>query len=79
MTASEAANLDTSGLIKALEASADSIDVAVAYIQAVRGAVHFREAVELLLVGTPYEKPVGEDLEGLYGRVPAALLSVRRT
>ncbi len=40
-----------------------------------KGSVEFRNAVEDLLVGTPYEKPSGAayDFEGLYGRLRNAL------
>ena len=48
------------------------IDMAITTL---RGSVEFRNAVEDLLVGTPYEKPVDaiRDFEGLYGRLRNAL------
>lgn len=73
MTLEEAARIDTSALIDGLERKSDTIDTAVSYIQAVRGAAHFRECVKDLLKGTPYDEPVGYDAEGLYGRVRNAV------
>lgn len=37
--------------------------------------MEFRDAVEALLVGTPYERPADavQDFEGLYGRLRSAL------
>jgi hypothetical protein len=44
-------------------------------IVSLKGSIEFRDAVEHLLVGTPFEKPVedGKDVEGLYGRLRNAL------
>ena len=42
-------------------------------VTTLKGSVAFRNAVEALLVGTPYEQPVCDDFEGLYGRLRAAL------
>ena len=51
----------------------EAIDEAIAFHDRAAGAVDFRDAVELLLVGTPFEKPLKHDVEGLYGRVRAAI------
>lgn len=69
----EVARIDTNALIDELERRSDSIDTAVSYISAVRGAAHFRECIKELLKGTPYAEPVGDDFEGLYGRVRNAI------
>ena len=42
-------------------------------IVAWRGAQEFRNAVEELLCGTPYQRPTDHDHEGLYGRLRNAL------
>ena len=43
-------------------------------IVSLKGSIEFRDAVEELLVGTPYEKPATDtDYEGLYGRLRNAL------
>lgn len=44
-----------------------------------KGSVEFRDAVEELLVGTPYEKPSNDrqDFDGLYGRLRNALKEKR--
>ena len=44
-------------------------------VTTLKGSVAFRNAVEALLVGTPYEKPADPayDFEGLYGRLRNAL------
>lgn len=62
--------------IERLEAArrdvADGIDEAIV---ALKGSVEFRNAVEALLLRTPYEKPASDayDFEGLYGRLRNAL------
>lgn len=73
MTPDEALNVDTTTLIEALELKSSTISTAVAYIDAVRGAAHFRECVKELLKGTPYDEPIGYDAEGLYGRLRNAV------
>lgn len=61
-------------LEKARKAINAGIDGAITTL---RGSVEFRNAVEELLVGSPYEKPPSTvtDFEGLYGRLRSALLS----
>lgn len=46
-----------------------------AAITTLKGSVEFRNAVEALLIGTPYEKPAdaARDFDGLYGRLRNAL------
>lgn len=44
-------------------------------IHSLKGAVEFRDAVEHMLDGTPFEKPAGDDILGLYGRLRDALRS----
>lgn len=62
-------------LQQARQAIIESIDDTLLVVQ---GADHFRESVEQLLVGTPYEKPAGYDFLGLYGRLHDALAQVHR-
>ncbi len=59
-------------LEQAKRAVVAAVDTAIVTL---RGSVEFRNAVEALLVGTPYEKPTDsrDDFEGLYGRLRAAL------
>lgn len=40
-----------------------------------KGSLEFRDAVFELLEGTPFAAPVGDDFEGLYGRLRSALKS----
>lgn len=51
---------------------AEGIDAAITTL---KGSIEFRNSVEELLIGTPYEKPKdgGYDFEGLYGRLRNAL------
>jgi len=55
-----------------------AIEEAIAFYHQAAGAQGLREALEHLLLGTPFEKPVKYDDEGLYGRVRAAICAGKK-
>lgn len=73
MAGREPSDFDTNALLARLEAAEASLAEMRDYIQSVRGPIHTSACFELLLVGTPWEKPTGYDVEGLYGRMRNAL------
>ena len=60
-----------------LAAAGAAIVEAASELSRMRRHDYFAEAIELLLIGTPWEKPTGYDFEGLYERTRSAIRAGR--